>query len=207
MNQTRWLNLMQAMGFPPSIGCYQALEKAYSQPHRYYHTVKHIDAMLKHFDSVKLLAEQSAELELAIWFHDAIYNIPSSRNELDSALWAKEFVLTNQYDEAGAKRIFDLIMATQQHEKSSLIDANIIVDTDLAILGSSPATYAEFEQNIRREYHMVPEDIYRAKRAEILEHFLAQGSIYKLDSFISQYESAARENISRAIDSLKTNQH
>ncbi len=207
MNKDRWIALMQAMGFEPAIDCYQALYQAYSEPQRFYHTVKHINAMLAHFDSVKHLAEQPAELELAIWFHDAIYNIPSSSNEFDSARWAKQFVQSKGYAEAGTQRIFDLIMATQHHEKSTLIDANLIIDIDLAILGSSPAAYDEFEQNIRREYHMVPEAIYRKKRAEILAHFLVNRQIYKLDSFISQYENAARENIRRAIDRLKTNHH
>jgi predicted metal-dependent HD superfamily phosphohydrolase len=86
MNQNRWQTLMSAMGLPPSKLCYDALHAAYSEKRRFYHTVDHIDAMLTHFDGVKDIAERPEELELAIWFHDAIYKPLSKTNELNRSL-------------------------------------------------------------------------------------------------------------------------
>src|SRR5690606_9194441 len=65
MNQTRWQTLMSALGLPPSEECYHALHAAYSEKHRFYHTVNHIDAVLTHFDGVKEIAEKPVGLELA----------------------------------------------------------------------------------------------------------------------------------------------
>ena len=65
MNKDRWEALMRALEFNASFDCYDALYAAYSEKHRSYHTVKHIEAMLAHFDAVKDLAERPAELELA----------------------------------------------------------------------------------------------------------------------------------------------
>jgi predicted metal-dependent HD superfamily phosphohydrolase len=171
MNKDRWEALMSAMGFEPSIGCYDELYAAYSEKHRFYHTVKHIDAMLCHFDAVKELADRPAELELAIWFHDAIYKLFSKSNELESAMWAKEFILSKGYDQMGSERVYSLIMATINNGQVQVNDEKLIVDIDLTVLGIYPEVYDEFEQNVRKEYKMVPSIIYRKKRKKLLKSF------------------------------------
>lgn len=202
MNKSRWEALMSALGFKASFECYDALYAAYSEKHRFYHTVKHIEAMLGHYDAVKDLAERPAELELAIWFHDAIYKALSKSNELDSAEWAKEFSLSNGYDLEGAERVHSLIMATLHNGIVQDKDQKLIVDIDLTVLGASPEVYDEFERNVRKEYKMVPTFIYRKKRKELLKSFLNNASIYSLDYFKEKYESVARHNINRAIKML-----
>ncbi|VUD46208.1 hypothetical protein TDB9533_00777 [Thalassocella blandensis] len=193
---------MSALEFKASSDCYDALFAAYSEKHRFYHTAKHIEAMLKHFDAVKDLAERPAELELAIWFHDAIYKPFSKSNEYDSATWAKEFSLSNNYDLDGAERVHRLIMATLHNGGVDNKDQKLIVDIDLTILGASPEIYEEFEQNVRKEYRFVPAFVYRKKRKELLESFLNSASIYNLEYFKNKYENTARDNISRAIQLL-----
>ena len=193
---------MSAMLLEPSIDCYDALYRAYSEKHRFYHTVKHIDAMLSHFDEVIDIAENPAEVELAIWFHDAIYKPLSKTNELDSAKWAQEFLSTQGFHEKGVERVYSLIMATLHNGELKTNDEKLIVDIDLTILGSSPDVYDEFERNVRKEYKFVPSFIYRKKRKALLESFLANASIYNLGYFKDKYEKAARENISRTIKLL-----
>ncbi len=194
---------MRAMGLGSSIDCYESLYAAYSEKHRFYHTLNHIDAMLDHFDRVIDIAERPAELEFAIWFHDAIYKILSKTNELDSAKWAQEFLLSIGYDELGTERIYSLIMATQHNREVKGYDDKLIVDIDLTILGASKDVYDEFERNVRKEYKIVPLHIYRKKRIEILKSFLNNVSIYNLDYFKEKYECAARDNIKRAIEMLQ----
>ena len=202
MNKDRWLALMSALNFAPSLDCYDELVSAYAEKHRFYHTNKHIEAMLHHFDAVKNLAEHPAELELAIWFHDAVYKAFSKTNELDSAVWAKEFALSNGYDQEGAKRLFNLVMATQHNGEVQGSDQKLIVDIDLSILGATAKIYDEFEKNVRKEYKWVPMFIYRRKRKALLQSFLNAPSIYHLPYFKDKYENAARLNISRAIEQL-----
>jgi len=202
MNKDRWEALMSALKFDSSFGSYDTLYAAYSESHRFYHTVKHIDAMLGHFDAVKELADRPAELELAIWFHDAIYKPFSNSNELDSAVWAKEFSLSNGYGQEGAERVYNLIMATLHDGQAQGKDQMLIVDIDLTILGVSPEIYDEFERNVRKEYKMVPSFIYRKKRKELLKSFLNNTSIYNMPYFKDKYEIVARDNINRAIDML-----
>ncbi|MET4027818.1 putative metal-dependent HD superfamily phosphohydrolase [Marinobacter sp. MBR-99] len=202
MNQNRWQTLMSAMGLPPSKLCYDALHAAYSEKRRFYHTVDHIDAMLTHFDGVKDIAERPEELELAIWFHDAIYKPLSKTNELDSANWAQEFLASRGYGEAGIERVHNLIMATLHNGSVKGQDEQIIVDIDLAILGASPGVYDQFERNVRKEYRLVPWFIYRKKRKELLQSFLDRSGIYNLGSFKDRFERVARDNLNRTIGTL-----
>ncbi|WP_036198996.1 hypothetical protein [Marinobacter sp. EVN1] len=202
MNQTRWQTLMSALGLPLSEECYHALHAAYLEKHRFYHTVDHIDAMLTHFDGVKEIAEKPEELELAIWFHDAVYKSLSKTNELDSANWAQTFLAAHSYGKAGIERVHNLIMATLHNGNIETPDEQLIVDIDLAILGAPPEVHDQFERNVRKEYRLVPGFIYRKKRKELLRSFLSRGSIYNLELFNEKYEDQAKQNLHRAISTL-----
>ena len=57
----------------------------YGEAGRVYHTIDHIDHCLGQFDQVRSQCVQPDAVELAIWFHDAIYNFPAYENEKLSA--------------------------------------------------------------------------------------------------------------------------
>lgn len=80
MNQSRWNRLMAAFGLPGAGETFDLLVDAYSQKHRHYHTGAHIDHCLREFDVAAGLAIEPAEVELALWFHDAIYDPYSFRD-------------------------------------------------------------------------------------------------------------------------------
>ncbi len=202
MTKDRWLNLMKSMSLPDSLAYFDALVAAYSERHRHYHTTQHINAMLRHFELTLKWSELPDELELAIWFHDAIYKPFSASNEKDSADWAKKFLTENKYDESGIDRVYRLIMATEHNGEVLGQDEKLLVDIDLTILGSPEHVYDQFERNVRKEYRLVPTFIYRKKRKQILKSFLAQDSIFYLDYFKEKFERPARVNLSRAIEYL-----
>lgn len=202
MNQDRWEKLMGEMGLQPSLDCFADLFSAYSEKHRFYHTSAHIDAMLKNLDSTIDLSDYPNEIELAIWFHDAVYKPLSSTNEVDSANLAKVFLLANDYKKRGIERVYKLIMSTLHNSAVVSIDEQLIVDIDLSILGAQHEVYDEFERKVRKEYRLVPSFIYRKKRKQLLKSFLLKDSIYTLDYFKNRYEKVARENIKRAINIL-----
>lgn len=93
MDLFRWTGLMRQFGLMDNQTTFTALISAYTESHRHYHSDAHINACLQHFDAVQHLAEYPAEVELAFWFHDAIYKPLSSTNELDSADWCAKFAL------------------------------------------------------------------------------------------------------------------
>ena len=202
MNQDRWQALMNRLQFDANKQTFDELDKAYTQPHRRYHTTEHISAMLRHVDRVNDLLEQPSLVELAIWFHDAIYAPFSSTNEADSAVWAVKFLNDNGALANDADVVSDLIMATLHNSKVSNNDQALLVDIDLSILGTEPNVYQQFEKDIRFEYKRVPYFLYKKKRKEILKGFLDRTSVYQTAFFIDQYEVRARNNMKRALQQL-----
>jgi predicted metal-dependent HD superfamily phosphohydrolase len=133
---------------------------AYSEPHRHYHTGEHIADCLGQLDIAGDLPTVPEEVELALWFHDAIYRPTSSKNELRSAKWAQRFLGSVGADETKSRRVFDHIVATQHGAVSLSDDTAVVVDIDLSILGRETSEYDVYERAIREEYKWVPGPIY-----------------------------------------------
>ena len=203
-DRERWLTLWQAVSGRGDGGkWFDTLAARYSEPHRFYHTVRHIGECLQSFDSTRHLAVQPVAVELALWFHDAIYDTHAPDNEEQSAQLAVQCL-----GEAGAGRdlqnaVSDLVLVTKTHEGSTHPDASLLVDIDLSILGASEARFLEYEDQIRSEYAWVPEEIFRSKRAEILERFLARSVIFHTPWFNEKHEEQARSNLKASLDRLR----
>jgi predicted metal-dependent HD superfamily phosphohydrolase len=182
---------------------YERLAAAYVEPHRHYHNQRHIAECLAAFDSARHLARWPEAVEMAIWFHDAIYDPKAADNEKQSAQLAKRCLAEAGIATALSDTVNRLIMATQKHEVGDDPDAALMVDIDLSIFGQPEERFLEYEKQIRREYAWVPKIIFAPKRAQILEGFLRRDSIYRTDSFRTKYESSARRNLERSIDILR----
>jgi predicted metal-dependent HD superfamily phosphohydrolase len=200
----RWTRLWSDIGAKDDgLTVYQELLSLYSEPHRHYHNLSHIAECLK-FDAARHLAREPIAVELAIWFHDAIYNPRAPDNEEKSAELAKRRI-----SEAGGRRDLNesvgaLVMATKKHDPSLHPDAPLLVDIDLSILGKSEQRFWEYEAQIRREYDWVPEETFAAKREEILVGFLGRERIYATDGFYGRYEKQARANIQASVQKLRS---
>lgn len=202
MDEEKWLDLMGRLGFDSNIETYTNLKTHYSQKHRHYHNASHIDATLKSLGQVKKLANDYNALEIALWFHDAIYRIFSSSNELDSANWAADFLKLNNTNEDFIENVHGLIMATLHNSTVHDNDERLIVDIDLSILGCNSELYEKFESWVRKEYKLIPSFIYKKKRKEILAEFLSRDRIFSHEYFFEKFEAPARENLKIAINSL-----
>ena len=202
MNLERWSKLMGAFGFGINEDTFHSLIAAYSEKHRHYHTREHVQACLKHFDRCAAQAQHPEEIEIALWFHDSIYNPLSTSNERKSADWASSFLLANGARPEAAERVHRLIMATRHNVAINTNDESILVDVDLSILGADAKSYDAFEKAVRREYRIVPMFVYRRKRAEVLDSFLRRSRIYQNEPFLSEREHQARVNLSNAVSRL-----
>lgn len=198
----RWFRTWTELGIPASARLEQLfadLLSRYAEPHRFYHTHRHLAECFEKWADLREQAERPAEVELAIWFHDAIYDTHSNSNEERSAELARDIALAQNMDPLSASRIYDLIMNTRHTRAPVEGDARLIVDTDLAILGAGTERFMEYEQQIRQEYAWVPEGVFRERRASVLREFLERKHIYSTELFRSRYEQKARENIQRSL--------
>ncbi len=185
---------------PPRL--YEDLVARYCEPHRRYHTLQHLDECLEQLDDLRGLAERPDEVEMALWFHDAIYDVRRHDNEQRSAEWARESLLGGGVARDVADRVYALVTATDHRSPPQGRDAEIIVDIDLAILGAEPGRFEEYERQIREEYDWVTEEVFRCERGRILAGFLARPRIFRTDYFHERHEARARKNIGRAIQRL-----
>ena len=203
MNIGRWRRMLEKLGVSSEDSTYQKLVSSYSEKHRFYHTAAHIEDCLRHFDSNIERLEFPESVEIAIWFHDAVYRPFSKTNELDSANWAVEFLTSVNLAEEIKTRVYRLILATRHNGKVNTKDESVLVDLDLAVLGSDPDTYTRFEDNIRKEYKYVPGFVFRKKRANLLSAFLNREAIYSNENFRDLYETNARKNLENAVAQLQ----
>ena len=181
---------------------YRKVLRAWRSWGRHYHTLEHLAACLRELDATKHLARAPAEVELALWFHDAIYRTYRNDNEARSAAWAARFLIRQGAATDVAERVRDHVLATRHHGEPLQGDAALVVDIDLSILGQPPEIYDAFEYNIRKEYWWVRRSRYAAGRGRILESFLRRPAIYQWPRFRERYEATARRNLERAIAAL-----
>ena len=182
-------------------GLMERLLAAYAEPHRRYHSLQHLDECLASFEQVRHLAAQPAEVDMAIWFHDAVYDLQGKDNEARSADWARDALTAAGVAPAKAERVRQLVMATCHSALPVSVDEQWLVDVDLAILGAPAPRFAQYELQIRQEYAFVPEVLFRSKRREILSGFLARPHIYNTPHFRVALEHRARSNLDKAVTS------
>ncbi|HYD76400.1 N-methyl-D-aspartate receptor NMDAR2C subunit [Ramlibacter sp.] len=180
-------------------GLLNQLVAAWGERQRHYHTLQHLRECLAHFEAASMLARRPAELELALWFHDAVYEPTRDDNEQRSADWARASVLAAGCTPEVADRVHALVMATRTHQYAGDDpDTRLLLDIDLAILGAAPARFDEYERQIRQEYAHVPEAMWRERRPQLLRDFLARPRIYLTDAFHDALEARARENLQKS---------
>lgn len=205
----RWRKAWEHLHAAPPPDLLRQLETRYGEPHRAYHTLEHVRACLAHFDAVRALLRQPARVELAIWFHDAIYDPRAADNEERSAQWAYEALRAAGAGEEAAQQVAALIRLTQHGAepgdgRPDGNDASLLLDIDLAILGADPAAFDAYEAQIRREYSWVPWPEFCRKRAAVLRTFTQRPAIYRTDYFRRRFEESARQNLRRSLEKLKS---
>ncbi len=199
--QIRLDNALAAIDAAPSVDLFDQLKHLYNEPSRFYHSQTHVEECLKALDTHCDLAKKENEIEVAIWFHDAIYNSLKSDNEEQSAALAVTTLSSLGVAPNCVAAIEAMILATKSHIAHDP-DTELLLDIDLAILGQPSAVFNAYDESIRKEYSWVPEVQYRQARESILKNFLERSRIYQTDRFYELYEAQARRNLSGQIDKL-----
>ncbi len=188
---------------PPEKDLLANLCERYSEAHRQYHTLQHLDACLRHLSALRGLATRPHEVALALWFHDAIYHLGAADNERRSAEWASHALLSASAEATVVRRVFALSMVTRHEHAPASVDEQVMLDVDLAILGARDSVFDGYEGQVRAEYHAVPEPLFRVNRRRILQGFLLRKRIYHTDMFHGRFEAQAQRNLARSIAALQ----
>jgi pantetheine-phosphate adenylyltransferase len=198
--ENRWNSLwkrVNARGNPEEA--YAELLNLYGEKQRHYHNLVHIVHSIREMDNAKNLIKNPDQLEFALWYHDAIYNVHAKDNEEKSAELAEK-----RLNKAGLRKQFiddvtNLIIATKHKEIPQKEDAKYICDIDLANLGKSQKEFDRYGKDIRHEYKDIPEEQFKLGNAKILKGFFDRDYIYSTDFFRKKYEARTIKNLKRSL--------
>lgn len=186
------------------------LERRLAEPHRHYHTVTHLVEMFWALDEL----EQSGEIgtrdgalaRVAAWFHDAVYDVTDpTDNERRSAELAVSSLGALGVPDRDIDTVERLILDTAHHalpRRDALAAA--FHDADLWILAAPAERFDAYCRQVRKEYAVVPDDVYASARADVLEPFMLRDTIYATPTARQLWESRARDNLARELRRLRT---
>ena len=207
------MNVLAAAHAPLAVpaALHAALVDAYADPPRAYHSLGHVEALLRLYDEVAVGPgwSQPREVYLAILFHDAVYDARRDDNEARSAALAAE-AIARWLPDAGIDiaRVTELIELTAQHGRRVADDfprdapgddTRRFLDCDMAILGAAPAVFDAYDRAIATEFRHLPRWTYALGRRRFLQAMLARERIFLDDGFHARFDAQARHNLRRAV--------
>ncbi|MCI4062990.1 metal-dependent phosphohydrolase [Micromonospora sp. R77] len=204
----RWRDAARAAGATDPGAVDRAGERllaGWREPHRHYHTLDHLLAVLDVVDAYAGLARRPALVRLAAWAHDAVYDprAAGDANERASADLAAGLLAAAGTPADAVTEVRRLVLLTAGHTVTAGDpDGALLCDADLAILAAPPARYDRYAAAVRREYAHVPEPDFRAGRARVLTALLALPARYRLPPLHARWEAAARANLTRELAAL-----
>ena len=195
-----WDDAVRTLGGAPDAG---DLMERYAEPHRTYHNTFHVVSVVRDSselaDAFGFTAEERAILALAACAHDVIYDSKPGEDERASAAWARERLAG--LEEAHVTRVESLVLATITHSSDDPL-AHVLLDADLAILGSEPSHYERYSQAVRQEYSQYDDDAWKAGRTRVLKTLLDREDLYVSEPARQRWDAAARTNLARELQSL-----
>lgn len=183
---------------------WEEIRGAYSEEKRHYHNLNHLSYMLHLAENDQADLVDYDILRFAIWYHDIIYKTTKSNNELKSAEFAEKQLKSLKIDSKRIENCSKLIISTKKHEilNAQNQDNAYLLDFDLAILGTTWKSYELYTKQIRKEYSMFPNFMYKKGRKKVLQHFLERPRIYYTEKYHDLWEANARKNIQKELTLL-----
>lgn len=178
------------------------IERHYSGSKRYYHNLQHLSNMLTHLELCREFIREWDCVLFALFYHDYIYKATAKDNEEQSAGIARVRITALGLPQSKISIVSDMILATKGHDASQNSDVNYFTDADLSILGAPAGEYDQYTRDVRKEYSIYPDILYKPGRKKVLKHFLDMPYLFKTDFFRERLEDNARRNILRELTAL-----
>jgi len=176
----------------------------WSEPHRHYHTVEHLDAVLSVIASHSDRAVDPDVVKLAAWFHDAVYDPLRVDNEEASALLAEAVLPRLSVPPERVAEVARLVRVTAGHDPlPGDRNGGLLVDADLAILAAAPETYRAYTIAIRREYAHLDDAQFATGRAGVLNNLLSLPRLFHTPVLRERWEDLARYNITAELTGIR----
>ena len=199
---SRWRDLVGASAEAAELGA--ELVARWSEPHRRYHSLEHLNACLDAVDALAAEATDVTAVRLAVWFHDAVYAGRPGEDEEASAALAEERLPALGITADRVAEVGRLVRLTTTHEPARG-DRNgaVLCDADLSVLGGTPESYATYASHVREEYAGLDEATFRAGRRQVLESLAGRDPLFRTAAARTRWEERARRNLRTELGLLK----
>ena len=184
---------------------FERLAGAWGEPHRRYHDPEHLAECLRQLDLGGMGEGAADVVELALWFHDAVYVAGSPDNEASSAQLLLGECGRLKISRLTAERAGALVRATAHGAPGDEPgpEAALMLDVDLSVLGADPVRFLEYEYAIEEEFEKTSKLRFKIGRGRFLASLLARRSIFHTPWFRERYEVVARAQLSALLRSRR----
>jgi predicted metal-dependent HD superfamily phosphohydrolase len=188
---------------PTSRTEWAAIVAAWSEPHRRYHDLAHLAAVLGLVGELAGEADDPDAVRLAAWYHDIAYEPERTDNEQVSAERARAG-LRGLVPDTRLEEVERLVLLTAGHDPAP-DDANgaVLCDADLAVLAGPPDAYVAYASAVREEYGHLSDEEFTAGRIAVLEHLLALPALYRTPEAARQWADRAAANLTAELSLLR----
>ena len=201
-----WLTLARRAGARDDVaGTGSALLGRWSEPHRAYHDLAHLDEVLRRIDLLAVEADHPDLVRLAAWFHDAVYDPGATDNEERSAEVATVALAALGLAPGVVDEVARLVRLTATHAVGPADrDGAVLCDADLAVLAADPLRYQSYVEGVRREYAHLDDPAFARGRADVLHRLLDRPQLFMTAYGRREWEQLARTNVSAETRSLRS---
>jgi predicted metal-dependent HD superfamily phosphohydrolase len=188
---------------PTSRTEWAAVVAAWGEPHRRYHDLGHLAAVLGLVGELAAAAVDPDAVRLAAWYHDVVYDPRRGDNEGVSAERARAG-LRGLVPPERVEEVVRLVLLTAGHDPApDDADGAVLCDADLAVLAAPPGAYAAYASAVREEYGHLSDAEFTAGRTAVLEHLLALPALYRLPALAEEWTPRARANLAAELSLLQ----
>jgi len=200
-----WLRTAAAVGAHGDVAAAGAdLLTRWAEPHRRYHDIAHLDAVLHRVDELATPDVHVDVVRLGAWFHDAVYEPTANDNEARSALLAHRVLGGLRVLDAVVSEVARLVTLTSTHApEADDLEGTVLCDADLAVLASDADAYARYTTDVRAEFAHLDDATFAAGRARVLGSLLDRPALFSTEHGRTSWESPARENVRRELALLE----
>jgi len=187
----RWENIM-----PGHDALFLDLLDRWGEEHRRYHGRTHLLAVLEALDLLADPGDPPRTVQLAAWFHDAVYRGAAGQDEEDSARLAEDRLAQAGLPAADVEEVARLVRLTSDHRpEQGDDDGALLCDADLSVLGGEPEPYARYVAAVREDYAHIGDADFAAGRAAVVRHLLELDPLFHSRRARELWLDAARRNL------------
>ena len=196
-----WRRCVATPPSPAADAVYEELRRLLDGDDRRFHNLAHIADCLRRFDDVAPLLADPDAVEIALWFHDAVYVAGDPRNEQRSA--ALFLARSEGARPVFRRRVARLILTTRRSAAPRTNDQKFIDDIDLAGFGASWEEFTRHGDLLREEFAAQSEPEYLAGQARFLGMLRRRPRLFATAYYHERLEARAQANLARTLTMLR----